>query len=468
MTELRRELHDPRPVAARILVVDDSPTIRKVVCSILRARHYEPISAEDGQDALDKLAHHEVDLVLLDFVMPRMNGYQFCRLIRARPELRHLPVVLMSAKGDKIRGHFVQQTGAIDAITKPFDARGLATVVEEALRKHQEGRARPLPDAEAMPEEDSLVSQTANSVLTTRDRLEREGRGLQNFAQALVALVERSLHSGPSSSRTLTALQTELSPETLWELVNLAKAIPGDESEALAGDIGVISIAEILQLLQLQRQSGALTITSRRRQISLFVRDGNIDLGTSHGLPGEFLLGRYLVESGVISRAELENVLAGRTHVGPSGEWLVHLGLVNEDQVQHALLRQTSELVFECVRWRDGRFRFLAGISSPESAKARLALATGALMLEGFRRVDEWRLIEDSFGFEDVLRCDPVALEQLGDPAALTPMERAVLGAIDGQRTIREIVDAIEGSSFELSKIIYQFLNSRAVRRVGR
>ncbi|HEX3851268.1 MAG TPA: response regulator, partial [Polyangiaceae bacterium] len=116
-------------MSARILVVDDSPTIRKVVGSILEARAYQALLAADGQEALDMLGTEQVDLVLLDFVMPRMNGYQFCRELRAHPELKNLPVVLMSAKGDKIRGQFVQQTGAIDAITKPFDARGLIAVI---------------------------------------------------------------------------------------------------------------------------------------------------------------------------------------------------------------------------------------------------------------------------------------------------------------------------------------------------
>jgi len=143
-------------MAARILVVDDSPTIRKVVASILSQQAYDPVLAEDGHEALSLLREHKFDLVLLDFVMPRMNGYQFCRQLRAEPELKELPVVLMSAKGDKIRGRFVKQTGAIDAITKPFDARGLVAVVEGALKKHSEGRTRPVPDAAAMPEEEML------------------------------------------------------------------------------------------------------------------------------------------------------------------------------------------------------------------------------------------------------------------------------------------------------------------------
>src|SRR5687767_708848 len=116
-------------MSARILVVDDSATIRKVVAAILSAHDFEPLLAADGAEALTLLESESVDLVLLDFVMPRMNGYQFCRHLRASREHHALPVVLMSAKGDKIRGQFVQQTGAVDAIAKPFDARGLLAVV---------------------------------------------------------------------------------------------------------------------------------------------------------------------------------------------------------------------------------------------------------------------------------------------------------------------------------------------------
>jgi CheY-like chemotaxis protein len=462
-------------MSARILVVDDSPTIRKVVCSILEASAFSTLAAADGQEALELLAHERVDLVLLDFVMPRMNGYQFCRELRGSPALKGLPVVLMSAKGDKIRGQFVQQTGAIDAITKPFDARGLVAVVEGALKKHGEGRGRPLPEAEAMPDSDEpamLESLRPSRVSFSEDPGLRRSQAAQEFGAALARLLTGELAREPELAAHIeaagTAVQRAITPESMGALSTLLRALNfGDKTrEVLAGDVSVVSIAEVLQLLDLQRQSGALSVFTKYSEVTLYIRQGRVDFASARGLRGEFLVGRYLVEIGAVTRDELANVLGHRGGTKRLlGELLVQLGMVTEDQVRRALARQTSELVYEVVRWNAGRFAFTIDAENPAAVKAALGLEAGALVMEGFRRVDEWRLIEGSFDFDEVLYQDTVALERLGEEANLTRQERVVLEAIDGQRTIREIVDSLNISSFDLCKILYQFLNSRLVRR---
>ena len=259
-----------------------------------------------------------------------------------------------------------------------------------------------------------------------------------------------------------------ITPDSMGAMSTLLRALNfGDKTrEVLAGDISVVSIAEVLQLLDLQRQSGALSMFTKHSEVTLYIQKGRVDFASSHGMRGEFLIGRYLIEIGAVTRDELINVL---DHRGGNkrllGELLVQLGMVTEDQVKRAISRQTSELLYEAVRWNIGRFAFSVGAENPAATKAALGMETGALVMEGFRRVDEWRLIEGSFDFDEVLYQDPVAIERLGEEANLTRQERNVLEAIDGERTIREIVDAMNISSFELCKILYQFLNSRLVRR---
>jgi DNA-binding response OmpR family regulator len=459
-------------MGARVLVVDDSPTIRKVVSSILRAAAYDPVGAQDGAEAFEMLDREHVDLVLLDFVMPRMNGYQFCRALRAHDRLRHLPVVLMSAKSDKIRGQFVQQTGAVDAITKPFDARGLVAVVEGALSRHEEGRARPVPEANEMPEEESLGETQSPASLSPADleRL-REARAPLEFGAAFAELLAPALRATTLSdevvSRVSDTLKRAFTPATLNQLSGLLQSLyPTAAAQgALSGDISVFSVAEVLQMLDMQRLTGELRISTEKSTVTLFVREGHIDFASSSGLRGEFLIGRFLVEAGAISRESLESALAERGTPGPTGKHLLRLGLVDEKQMQDALMRQTTELVYEVARWKAGHFVFDRQPLDPEADRPCFDLHVGGLVMEGFRRVDEWRLIEGSIDFDGVLCRDEIAIARLGDDSRLTKAEREVLALIDGERTVREIVEAAEASSFVVCKILYQFVNSHLVGR---
>src|SRR3954468_17819798 len=206
---------------ARVLVVDDSPTILKVVSAILARHGYEPAVAKDGLAGIELLKKGtKFDLVLLDFVMPRMNGYQFCRELRSNPAHRALPVVLMSAKGDKIRGQFVQQTGAVDAITKPFDARALVAVIEGALAKTAEGRARPVPEGAKMPDEESIAESMRPAQLAKQQRL----RTAVDVAQRVAQAVTPALMALPPGERESEALV----------MAAIAKAISTDVVDALA------------------------------------------------------------------------------------------------------------------------------------------------------------------------------------------------------------------------------------------
>jgi CheY-like chemotaxis protein len=457
-------------MGARVLVVDDSPTIRKLVGSILARHDYTAILAGDGVAGLERLRQGDVDLILLDLVMPRMDGFAFCREIELDDKLRLIPVVLMSAKGDAIRAELAQQTTVVDAITKPFDARGLVAVIESALQKTNERRLH--SPSEVVRDDDISIDEEEMGDSATMPGAEDErGKVETAIANKLAAVLGPALWVMPEARRKDTAeiastIRRALGPTTLEELRPLwARFVEqSDVHLGFAGNLHVIPLAEVLQVLQLQRQTGTCLITNGQVEMTVSVRDGLIDLARSKGAADEFRLGRYLVEEGSISKTQLSELLKSRPAAnGLLGEALIGLGLISEADLQRALARQTSELIYEVLRWPNGRFRFTRH-ASDEQGVLRLGLAVASIVMEGYRRVDEWSLIEGSIHFDEVLLRDQVALDGLG-AQQLTRQEQLVLESIDGQRSVREIIGNAHVGSFDACKILYQFLQSRLVRR---
>ena len=127
-------VHDAMTKGKTILVVDDSPTVRKLISGKLEKCGHEVICSSDGVEAMEALETVKPDLILLDITMPRMDGYQVCKLIRANGVLKDVPVVMISGKDgffDKVRGRMAGTSGYI---TKPFGPETLMKAVESYLR----------------------------------------------------------------------------------------------------------------------------------------------------------------------------------------------------------------------------------------------------------------------------------------------------------------------------------------------
>ena len=122
----------------RILVIDDSNTIRRSAEIFLKQGGHEVALAEDGFDALAKLGDFHPDLVFCDILMPRLDGYQTCAIIKRNPEFSGVPVIMLSSKDglfDKARGRMV---GSQDYLTKPFTKDQLL----QAVLQHRRQEAR--------------------------------------------------------------------------------------------------------------------------------------------------------------------------------------------------------------------------------------------------------------------------------------------------------------------------------------
>ncbi|MCP5266414.1 MAG: response regulator [Burkholderiaceae bacterium] len=119
----------------KVMVIDDSNTIRRSAEIFLGQSGVKVIVAEDGFDALAKIADNEPDLIFCDILMPRLDGYQTCALIKKSPRYRDIPVVMLSSKDglfDRARGRMV---GSERYLTKPFTKDSLLKTVDEIVRR---------------------------------------------------------------------------------------------------------------------------------------------------------------------------------------------------------------------------------------------------------------------------------------------------------------------------------------------
>lgn len=130
----RDAANDTKPKAKKILIVDDSPTVRKLIAGKLEKSGHDVFCSNDGVEAMERLQDLVPDLILLDITMPRMDGYQVCKLIRTNEATKNVPVIMISGKDgffDKVRGRMAGTSGYI---TKPFGPETLMKAVDTYLQ----------------------------------------------------------------------------------------------------------------------------------------------------------------------------------------------------------------------------------------------------------------------------------------------------------------------------------------------
>ena len=123
--------------AVKVLVIDDSNTIRRSAEIFLRQAGFDVVLAEDGFDALAKITDHHPRVIFVDIMMPRLDGYQTCALIKQNAQLKSTPVIMLSSKDgvfDRARGRLA---GSDRYLTKPFTKEGLVQAVHETIQPAQ-------------------------------------------------------------------------------------------------------------------------------------------------------------------------------------------------------------------------------------------------------------------------------------------------------------------------------------------
>jgi CheY-like chemotaxis protein len=394
-----------------ILVIDDSSTILKLVEMTLAKAGYRVSTADCGEDGILAASEHPPDLLLLDYLLPDLNGDDVCRAISGNMVLSKIPVIIMSAKGEEISASFSNIVGVVDVLPKPFSPDALLAVVTHALEKHpRQHKAETKADQQEMAD--------------------------------LLAKVEREKSAGQPI---------------------------GPDGAALVADLAVVSIADVLLLLQDRLHTGMLRLAGQDASIDIWVHQGRIDFAGARGVADEFLLGHFLVRSGLIEHATLVDVLEQRRAI-PTGELLgadlCKRGLLKEAELKNAMAQQTTALVFEGLRWGEGRLSFHPKTElSPAAREAGLGLPIDGLIMQGLRRVDEWRVIgHEISNFEMVFVRNEDKIASF-DAQRLLHEEALILEMVNGKNSVRDIVRQSKLGSYDVTQVLFRLLRCKLIRR---
>ncbi len=129
-----------------LIIADDEPTIRLLVSSIL-GKSYNMLTAADGQEVLDTVSQNKPDLILMDIMMPTMDGYSACASLKKDPRTADIPVVMLTGVGHELNKVLAEQMGADGYITKPFNSQDLKDTVNRVLLEGKEAERKQAEEA---------------------------------------------------------------------------------------------------------------------------------------------------------------------------------------------------------------------------------------------------------------------------------------------------------------------------------
>lgn len=432
----------------KILNIDDSPTVQRLIEMILSSQGYQVVLASDGEEGIQKAKAERPALILVDFVMPKMNGYQVCKVLKEDPEFHETPIILVTSKGDKVGSKFVDTLGISEYFTKPFQPEELLSKIREVLdKKAQEAaaaaakaaaaaRARHVPEAPAFRPRQEAAAPPSGEDLESR----------------ITAIVKRILDEFVST--------------TLPDLIRkeAGKGPAAGDDVAIHGNLAAFRIIELMQMLALQRQTGRLSIHRKDGVAEIFFKEGAVGFagcsmnGSMPGVDGLLKKTCHVEEDGLQHARRIAD-MTGQ----PIDGVLAQEKLLDQKTFGACLRRHTEAVVFKALGWKDGEFQFDKA-QSPVFANP-VALRVDDLILEGTRRSDEWVLIQQkipnfSLVFEPLIG-NAEELTRRG----LSDLDLRVFAMVDGRRSVQDIIDQSFLSDFDVAKSLFILMSVNLIRK---
>lgn len=457
----------------KILDIDDSPTVQRLIEMILSSQGYQVVLASDGEEGISVARKEKPALILVDFVMPKMNGFQVCKSLKEDPEFKETPIILVTSKGDKVGSKFVDVLGISEYFTKPFQPEELLAKIREVLDKAPK---KPAPSPAAAMTSARADATPARGIPATSARAgATPARGIPRPGAAppmdqadpsggIEALV-RSI-----AERVLDQLRKTVLPEIIRQ--EIAKAKPASAADAAArsdagirGDLASFRLVEVLQMLGLQRQTGRLAVTSGGGNLEIYFKEGSVVFATpcSNGTLSDILSG-FLRKACRIEEGNIEHALRIMEMTGdPIDKVLVKERAIDARTFTECLKRHTEATVYRAMALAGGNFLFEKG--GPPAFAHPVQLKVEDLLLEGARRSDEWVLIHQRIQSFDLVFEPMIGNAEELSMRGLSDIDSSVFSLVNGQRTVQDIIDELNAGDFDVAKSLFILLSVNLIRQ---
>lgn len=416
---------------SRILVVDDSPTVRRLAELILTQQGYSVHTAEDGEKGLQIASQVAPDAILIDYVMPKMNGHAFCKQIRADERMKNTPLILISSKGEAIGQSFEEEFGIVDYFSKPFEPEELVQKLEDVLR----ARPHPAPMGEAASSLDGAPPEEMLDAFQERfDRIVR-GYFQKDFPLLMKNVLSDTLREcGVIKSNTLI----------------------------FSGDLSRVPLPDVVNFVDNSRLSGRLSIFSGDVFGEIFLDEGKFVFATVCRKGTHHFLTDLMRADGRLQEKTIQKAVQEGQRRGLSvGQILVDQGVISSQELMKYLHRHAQDAFNMILEVKSGQF-FLEQDELPlflQDITFRLSLTS--VLLDGLRRLDEKELAATEFKDETMVLIRLITNDDALESFDLGDKELEVFAIIDGKRSLAEVIRASGLDPLEVKRICY------TLRRVG-
>lgn len=414
--------------ATRVLIVDDSPTVRRLGELILSQQGYAVHTAEDGDKGLEVARRVKPDAILVDFVMPKMNGHTFCKLLREDKEMEDVPLILISSKGEAVGEAFEKEFGVVHYFSKPFEPDDLVNKLEEVLGTVEK-------DTEPSASMDVGVAPAAVENIVDKT--------IRQYFQKDFPLLMRNVLS-----------------DTLSEAGLVQKS-----GMVLSGDLSQVLLPDIINFAYNSRLSGRLTVFSREVFGEIFIEEGNFIFATSSrkGSRNIFLTDLLRKDGRLTANEEelTQCIAEARSRNIPIGRILVEREMLTNEELMEYLQQHAQDAFGTTLDVKEGNF-FLEKDDLPTNLQdltIRVPLIN--VLMEGLSHLDEKHLAASEFEDEEMVLVRLITNEDALETVNLKPRELELFGLIDGKKPLREIIELSQLEPLETKRICY------ALRKVG-